>query len=314
MIPGIWFEFEVCGQDSAAFPLHEHQLRRDGYPVTSGIRRFWDLRDPWTVGYLKERVIGLIRENGFGYLKIDYNDSIGIGCDGADSLGEGLRAHLEAVQDFIRLIRKELPELVIENCSSGGHRLEPSFMGLTSMSSFSDAHEQPEIPIIAANLHRVLPPRQNQIWAVIRKQDSPRRIVYSLVSAFLGRMCLSGDFLTLSLEQWSLIDEGIDFYKKAVPVIRKGNSSRLGPEVFSYRHPEGWQAMLRVQPGGERLLAVIHTFGGVLPEELSLPLPDHYCIMAAFGDEGKRAVADDCRLIVPVSGPFQACAVLLERS
>jgi alpha-galactosidase len=50
---------------------------------------------------------------------------------------------------------------VIENCASGGHRLEPSFMGLTSMASFSDAHETRDIPVIAANLHRLIQPRQS---------------------------------------------------------------------------------------------------------------------------------------------------------
>lgn len=313
MIPGIWFELEVCGRDSAAFHSPEHLLKRDGRPITSGIRRFWDFRDPSTVEYLKERVIGLIRENGFGYLKIDYNDSIGIGCDGAESLGEGLRAHLEAVQDFIRMIHRELPELVIENCSSGGHRLEPSFTGLTSMSSFSDAHEEKEIPIIAANLHRVLPPRQNQIWAVIRGEDSLERIVYSLSSAFLGRMCLSGDFLALSPEQWGMIEDGIAFYKKAVPVIRDGFTRRYGPEVFSYRHPAGWQAVLRTQRSGELLLAVIHTFGGELPEKVSVPLPDRCRMIAVYGIQEREATVLDDRLVVPVCGSFLACAVLLER-
>ena len=90
-----------------------------GRPLTSGVRRFWDFRQAWVREYLNSKVVGLLKECGFGYLKIDYNETIGIGCDGAESLGEGLRSHIEAVQDFIRSIRQELPDLVIENCSSG---------------------------------------------------------------------------------------------------------------------------------------------------------------------------------------------------
>ena len=109
-------------------------------------------------------MIGLLKECGFGYLKIDYNETIGIGCDGAESLGEGLRGHIEAVQAFMRRIRQELPDLVIENCSSGSQRTEPSMIALSSVTSFSDTHECVQIPIIAANMHRVILPRQNLVW------------------------------------------------------------------------------------------------------------------------------------------------------
>ena len=77
-------------------------------------------------------------------------------------MGEGLRQHLEAVQAFIKRFVKRSLKLVIENCSSGGHRLEPSMMELASMASFSDAHEQKEIPIIAANLHRAILPSTDE--------------------------------------------------------------------------------------------------------------------------------------------------------
>ncbi len=53
-----------------------------------------NFRDPWVHAYLADRVIRLLRENNFGYLKIDYNETIGRGCDGNGAPGEGLRQHL----------------------------------------------------------------------------------------------------------------------------------------------------------------------------------------------------------------------------
>ena len=87
MIPGIWFEFETVGSRATSFTLTDHLLKRDGVPVTVGDRRFWDFRDPFVIGYLKERMIDFLKANGFGYLKVDYNNSIGIGCDAAESQG-----------------------------------------------------------------------------------------------------------------------------------------------------------------------------------------------------------------------------------
>ena len=93
---------------------------------------------------------------------------------------------MEASAAFIEKVKREIPDIVLENCASGGHRLEPGLMAQMSMASFSDAHECAEIPIIAANLHRVIHPRQGQIWAVIRKEDSLKRIAYSLAALYIG--------------------------------------------------------------------------------------------------------------------------------
>ncbi len=167
---------EVNGSASPLVERADLMLLRDGRPVTVGTRRFRDLRKPEVVAFLSERVIGL---SSRGELRLPgrwtSNDNIGIGVDVGGVPRRGLRQHLAGVQAFLRRIRSELPDIVIENCSSGGHRLEPYMLGLTAMSSFSDAHECPEIPVIAANLHRLMLPRQSQIWAVLRATSSDRR-------------------------------------------------------------------------------------------------------------------------------------------
>ena len=273
MVPGLWFEIETVGSAARAYRNTEHLLQKDGAVLTSYFRRFWDMRDSWVQEYLSKKVIGTLQKYGFGYMKIDYNETIGMGCDGAESLGEGLRQNMESSADFIEKVKREVPGIVLENCSSGGHRLEPGLMGRMSMASFSDAHECPEIPIIAANLHRLIHPAQSQIWAVIRQEDSVKRIVYSVVNTFLGRMCISGDVTELSAEQWRAIDNGIAFYHKIAPVIKNGMSFRFGPKITSVRHPKGWQGMIRVGKE-EGAYVTLHTFGGELPDAIEIPLPE----------------------------------------
>ena len=273
MKAGIWFEIENVGHASEAFHQTGHLLKRDGEVLTTSRRRFWDMRDPWVRDYLRERVTGTLKKYGFEYMKIDYNDTIGIGCDGAESPGEGLRRNMEATMEFLEEVKREVPGIILENCASGGHRLEPGFMGATSMASFSDAHECVEIPIIAANLHRAILPRQSQIWAVIRETDSLKRIAYSVANTFLGRMCLSGDVTNLSPKQWDVIERGIAFYRRIAPVIKKGCTYIVSPQVRCIRHPEGWQGVVRVgENGGAYVL--IHTFGGAYPETVGIRLPD----------------------------------------
>ena len=306
MIPGLWFEPETCARDSDIFRKEELLLTRRGTVIDTDNRRFLDLRKEEVQKYLDERVTGLLKRCGFGYTKIDYNDCIGVGCDDPDSLGEGLRQNMQGTLDFFRSMRESIPDLWIENCSSGGHRLEPSLMGATDMASFSDAHECPEIPIIAAQLHRLILPGQSQIWAVLRAKDSLRRINYSLVNTFLGVMCLSGDAADLSAEQWAKVDEGIRFFKAVRGIIRDGISAFHGEVSRSWRHPEGWQAVCRTA-GGETL-TVIHTFGGKFPGQVSLPVSGSR-ILRVMDSEESRITLENGILTVELKAPFEAIAI-----
>lgn len=272
MKAGIWFEIDNAGSNASLYNKEEYLLKRDGVILTTQNRRFLDMRKPEVQKYLTEKVINQIKENNFDYIKMDYNDTCGIGCDGAESLGEGLRKDREESLNFIRKLRRELPDLIIENCASGGHKTEPLMMSLSSMASFSDAHECVNIPVIAAGLHRTILPQQNQIWCVIREQDTLQRIAYSIAAGFLGRICFSGDVVKLSSEQWNKIDEGISFYKEIVPIIKDGYSYLYEKRGKSARKLEGHQAVFRTGKTGSYL--TVHVFDSpsdkieiVLPEE-----------------------------------------------
>jgi alpha-galactosidase len=272
LIPGLWFEMENVGSQSTAFSLVDHMLQRDGLPITVRERRFWNLNDPWAVDYLTKKVIDLLERCGFGYLKVDYNETAGIGCDHPDSIGEGLRLQIEGQYRFFEKIRQRLPDLVIENCSSGGHRLEPSMIGRTAMSVFSDAHELVEIPIIAANLHRLMLPRQSQVWAVLHQADSDQRLAYSLAATFLGRMCLSGEITSLTTIQWQMVRRAMKLHRQIAPILKHGTSRRFGELGASWRHPQGWQAVVRTSADQRQALVVSHTFANV-PKQMDIPLP-----------------------------------------
>lgn len=320
MKAGIWFEIDNVGEKAQSYQKTEHLLTRNGAPLTTSMRRFWDMRQEWVQNYLEERVIGTLEKYGFSYMKMDYNDTIGVGCDGAESLGEGLRQNMEASLAFLHKIKERIPGIILENCSSGGHKLEPLMMSECSMASFSDAHECQEIPIIAASLHRVILPRQSQIWAVIRRDDSLKRIAYSMAATFLGRMCLSGDVTNLTAAQWDMIDRGIAFYKKAAPIIKNGYSRLYGTKVLNYRHPAGWQCLVRTEGGVEQegkdgLLAVFHSFKGEHEGALEVPLPTDgkYRIETVYSDAEADVSVEKGRLICHIPEDMRAVAVLMRK-
>lgn len=282
-IPGIWFEFEVTTSGSKVFgdTYDDMHLKRNGVVIHTGKHRsYWDFTNPQVIEYLTEHVIGMLREYEFGYLKVDYNGNIGLGCDGFESLGEGLRRQMKSVYDFFVKIKKELPDIVIENCASGGNRTEPSMLGITDMTSFSDAHEAREIPYIAANLQNLMLPRQNQIWIVLRSDDSTEKLEYSMAAGFMGRICISGDIDQLSPKQWKTVSEGLEFYKRLEHILLDGITKIYGERSVNIRHPKGTQ--IAVRRNEREILIVCHGYEETANETM-IPIGKGYRVQSSYG-------------------------------
>ena len=310
IIPGIWFEIETAGSKSRTCADNEHFLTRHGVSICAGQRRFWDLREPAIVRRLAKTVLDLVETCGFGYLKVDYNETIGIGVDGAESLGEGLRQHIEGIYELFDTIRQRLPELVIEICSAGGHRLEPSMMARGSMGSVSDAFELRELPVIAGSLHRSILPQQALIWVVLRRSHDQQRLDYVLGAGFLGRMCPSGEIADLDKQQWNRVLSALDLYQRVHNIIRDGLSQRFGTAVTSLRHVTGWQAVLRLLPDNSEGLVVIHTFAGFQPKVVHIRLPrGSWTIAAVFGDLPTDIQVSNGQLACHLEGEYVSCVI-----
>ena len=136
LIPGLWFEWEVVGINSSLWDRSEWLLQRHGKPITVGERRFLDVRLPAVRQHLHERMLELLQSCGIGYLKMDYNETVGAGPDGVHGPGAELRCAIGAAQEWVRHLRKAMPQLVVECCASGGHRLEPSWLRLVARGVF----------------------------------------------------------------------------------------------------------------------------------------------------------------------------------
>jgi alpha-galactosidase len=157
-------------------------------------------------------------------------------------------------------------------------------------------------------------PRQCQIWVVLRAGESAHRTSYSLTAAFLGRLCLSGDFLKLTKAQHARAQAAVDLYQRVAPIIAGGRSRRFGPEIKAYRHPEGWQAVRRVGPKGRSMLVVAHTFARPGTKVLSVPLPGQgWRISEHFGSGRVRLARRETTLTWQPGGEFRGVVVRLSR-
>ena len=315
-IPGIWMELECTSEGTKYFSAEydDMHLKHNGAVILgranlSRRESFWDFTNPDTVKFLEDKVIKFLKENGFGYLKVDYNANVGPVCDSKDGGGEGLRQHMLGVHSFFKKIKAEIPEMIIENCSSGGMRLEPTMMALSAMSSFSDAHVAAETPVIAANMHYLIPPCQSQVWCTLRPQFGKNRFAYAVAAGFLGRLCWSGDIMGLSDEQMNEIYRAETFYEEVSHIIRHGKSIVLRTEkLVNYRHLKGTQAVIRYSDKGDTALLVYHCF--TRPQRLEIPLNGRWEAEKSLYDA--NIVISD-KMVIDEKKEFFGNAVLLRK-
>jgi alpha-galactosidase len=186
-------------------------------------------------------------------------------------------------------------------------------LAVASMASSSDAHESQEIPIIAANLHRLILPRQSQIWAVLHASDSPQRLTYSLASGFLGRLCLSGEIDELDENQWALVQEAVRFYNQVTPIIKNGRSRLYQHIGLSWQHPQGAQAVLRTSTDTNQALLVVHSFAKPLPTEIVVDLPQgNWHIADSLLGTNIDLTITGSRLGIQLSEEFEGYVIHLE--
>ena len=127
MVPGLWLEPEVVGvrSERARELPDEAFFCRDGVRVFENERYQLDFRHPAVLAHLDATIDRLVGEYGVGYLKFDHNINAAPGTDvDSDSPGDGLLGHVRAVSAWLDGLFARHPDLVVENCASGGLRVD----------------------------------------------------------------------------------------------------------------------------------------------------------------------------------------------
>ncbi|WP_128436558.1 alpha-galactosidase [Streptomyces cyaneus] len=217
MVPGLWLELEVVGVRSpvaAALPPDAF-FQRDGVRLTEQGRHQLDLRHPAARAHLDKTVDRIVGDWGVGYLKLDYNIVIDPGTLAPGDLapGAGLLGHAHAYLDWLSEALDRYPHLVIENCASGGMRMDGATLAVTQLQSTSDQQDPLRYPPIAAAAPTVVPPEQGAVWAYPQPGFDDDLIAFTLGGALLGRIHLSGHLDRMSQRQLTLVRDAVSTYK-----------------------------------------------------------------------------------------------------
>ena len=314
MIPGVWYEFEGVSEHSDVYRDHpDWLLTRDGKIINNGGRAFLDFRKEEVLNYLREKVIKNLVNCGIGYMKVDYNSNAGFGADGAESYGEAIRQHIDAVLAFFEEIKRSVPSLVLEICSSGGMRHEPRFLSLGDMCSFSDAHENAGGVPVAINLHRFIPPRKLQIWATIRDDYNADDVKFTVAKAMLGRICFSGNLGNKPQEIIDILKESVSFYEKLKPTIANGETITIeNGGISTYLFTKGSPYLVRRSADGKKKIVYAFAIDSE-NHDFSIDCGD-YSVLDTFNAPENTHIADGKLLFTSGKEKNFGCVILLQKN
>ncbi|MBR5152895.1 MAG: alpha-galactosidase [Clostridia bacterium] len=240
MVPGIWLEIEVMGINCPILDQFDDAcfFMRHGKKVIDHGRYQLDFRNQKVRDFATGVVDRLVSEYGVGYFKIDYNIESGAGTEvDADSFGDGLLEHNRAYLSWIDEIKEKYPELILENCGSGGLRMEYALLSKHHIQSTSDQEDYRYTAYVASASGTAVLPEQGAVWAYPKKGEERDAVIFNMVNPMLQRIHLSGTIHEMDDRSFELVKEGVTCYK----AIRN-----LIPDAIPYypmgipQHGDGW--------------------------------------------------------------------------
>ena len=258
MTPGLWLELEVVGIKS---PLADRLpddwfFTRHGQRVIDADRYHLDFTHHEVRHFADGVVDRLVGQYGVGYIKMDYNITTGVGTDrNADSFGDGLLKHNRAYLQWLDEVFARYPDLVIENCGSGGMRHDYAMLQRHSIQSMSDQTDYVRNGNIAAVGASVVAPEQCAIWSYPLQRGDEEEVIFNMVNAMLVRIHQSGLLNRVEGHRLDLVAEGIATYKTyrdKIPALLPAwpeGLSQLDDPWFSYGLRDDHELYLAVWRG-----------------------------------------------------------------
>lgn len=235
MLPGLWFELEAAGEVSDGAKQGEDTMLRRNGKIVSAERGFFDLENPGVREHLLHAVDRVYRL-GVRYIKNDYNNSTGIGTGSFPAnYNENERRRDKAVCDLIDELYKRYPDIIIENCGSGGMREDNGTLSHYHLQSTSDQEMYYNYASIAAATNALMPPEKAGNWAnpyflgereyeefdrghdterLIEKNRDGEATIFSMVNGMAGVPIMSGRIDYLDERNLVLTKEAVDCYKR----------------------------------------------------------------------------------------------------
>ncbi len=294
--PGIWAEAEAVGSLAAVrrerpeIMAHAVDGRRHdpSYGLSS---QSLDPLDPTFLGYVcmgseagrtfvLESMSAAVTATGAEWIKLDFNVDPDAGCTRTDhghGAGDGLFRHYEGLYAMLDEFRARHPEVVLEDCSSGGLRLDLGIARHVHTTFLSDPDFTEHALQVFWGASLLLPPAAilHWSWSQWRGDHPAQRLDFgalteeqfatTLRAAMLHRFGFSLRLPELRPELLAVLQSHVEAYTSTIaPLVRDGKIHRLTDQPqrggFGERAPA-----FQLSSGGSHVITQFVLDGGQTP-------------------------------------------------
>ena len=290
---GMWVEIENAGIESRT--AHEHPdwfFQYNGAPLETANRFHLDFSKPQVRAWTRAVLDRLVRDYHISWVKFDYNIDAGNRFDAGPRSGLTLAGHIEGYYRWLDELRAAYPDLIIENCASGGLRFDLGILAHTHTTWLSDVVNPLASLQLAYGCTLEFAPEVCNHWMV---GDTDKGEVRQPAPAswyeFLFRVPMNGQFgFSSRLTDWTpeLFESAranIELYKRIRTVIAGADVYHLTPQP-DHDNPQGWMAIQYTNPESRKTVVLAYRLKGGEPErsfhlrqvdrEVKVSLPAEY--------------------------------------
>lgn len=252
---GLWVEPERVALDTVGRPglARERWLAtRDGryfpgYPPGTPPSAQICLADAEARAWVLDRLTELVETVDPDYLKWDDNFWVDCNRNGhGHGKGDGNFAHIRGLYDVLAALRERYPDLRIENCSGGGHRLDLGMLAYTDVSWLDDrSAPATRVRHHLEGLGTALPPAALLSFVLdseMEPLDPEPSLPLAARSRMLGVLGMSWRSDDLGDGEREMIRREIAVYKQIRDVLQDA-SPRLLTEQVGLAGGAGWDAV-----------------------------------------------------------------------
>lgn len=186
--------------------------------------------------WVKTWLTRLIRDYKLDWLKWDSN--LWMPCDPPDQPGDANYAHIQGLYEILDYLHHEFPDLIIEDCASGGNRMDYALLRRTDIAWLSDETD----PSYRVRYHVTgasypFPPEYLNSWLVesyfehIADGEKDPEVMESwLHSRMMGAFGISTKMVGWDENMLSIVADEIREYKSIRDLIANGKIYRLLPQ------------------------------------------------------------------------------------
>lgn len=232
---GLWFEPEMISPSSLLYREHPDWVLQLSDREAGLCRNQWvlDFSNPDVTQELFRRMSAIIRECRIDYIKWDMNRPLadaGSGYLPADRQKEVWHRHVLGLYHLQEKLLEAFPDLLLENCSSGGARFDPGMLYYSPQIWCSDDMD----PMVRTGIHEgtalLYPLSCIGSHVCKEKNDITGRVTpfeTRALSAMTGTFGYELNICMLTEEEKRKIPGQIRLYRQMEPLLQRGDYYRL---------------------------------------------------------------------------------------